>query len=144
MSKMKKKLLILIILVIPNILAELTESLKCYSCNSNFQKCGDEKSNFDSNLHEATYCSGYCVKIVTKPGDFIIRTCTTFLKNLTISNPTPQECYLSTYSDPNIPALLNNPAYYCFCNDKVGCNQAFRISCSFLILFLLIFGTLLD
>jgi hypothetical protein len=140
---MKLRLFILIILVVPSVLAELKESLRCYSCNSNHQKCGDERSNFDANLHQATYCSGYCVKIVTKPGDFLMRTCTTFLNNLTISNPNAQECYLSTYSDPNVPALLNNPAYYCFCNDKIGCNQAFKTKTSILVIFLLIFRILI-
>lgn len=41
--------------------------MKCYVCNSNYQKCGDN-INFDKSVQTASYCYGRCVKIVVYPG----------------------------------------------------------------------------
>lgn len=106
------------------------EQLKCYVCNSQFQNCGFG-TNFDGRKHSLTYCSGYCMKITLSPGDFVIRTCSTLFNSLTtrtnISSiiPEPQQCYISSFT--NIGNAETVPAYYCYCNDQGGCNQATRL-----------------
>ncbi len=64
--------------------------------------------------------------------DFVIRTCSTLMNslttptNLSIINPTPGECHIDVYTDQLNSVTV--PAYYCYCNDKTGCNQAAKTS----------------
>lgn len=104
------------------------QPFKCYVCNSNFKRCGG--TNFDPSVQKTSLCYGDCVKISVSPGDFIIRSCSTFnqnsryIKNLTLAeNFVSNQCYLAKYEDPsNLGAIRE--AYVCYCNDKTGCNNS--------------------
>ncbi len=105
------------------------DPLKCYSCNSNYQKCSFE--NFDKGIHQSNFCYGRCIKMNIYPGDFTIRTCSTFLDNSIlwynstkkISSLLSQQCYISNILDPK--SLSLKLSYICICNDKQGCNFTF-------------------
>ena len=76
---------------------------------------------------------------------FIIRTCTTLLGSLTMSainltndeTTRPQQCYAGTFTDPiaNVP----QSAYFCYCNDKSGCNSSKKLLSNRYTLILLLF-----
>lgn len=107
--------------------AETSDPLTCYSCNSNYQKCSFE--NFDKGIHRSTYCYGRCIKMNIYPGDFTIRTCSTFLDNSIIwSNSTKkvssfssQQCYISNIYDQKSSSIKQS--YICICSDRQGCNH---------------------
>ncbi|CAF0939821.1 unnamed protein product [Brachionus calyciflorus] len=118
--------LILIFSLITKIFSQTP--LKCYVCNSNYRKCGDS-SNFDSTIQSPSYCYGNCLKISVSPGDFIIRSCSTFIENsYLLQNLTTEktlntnQCYIGKYLDPINQS--SREAYICLCNDKAGCNRS--------------------
>lgn len=43
-----------------------------------------------------------------------------------------QQCYLSTYQDPI--SSVEKDSYICFCDDKIGCNSAIKLSKSIFLL----------
>ena len=106
-------------------------SLQCYVCNSDYQKCGTT-DNFDGSIRAPSFCYGYCFKIVLFPGDFVIRGCSSLLNtipnisNITKTKPNAQQCYLDSFND-GFSATVP-PAYYCFCDDKDGCNLAYNLT----------------
>ncbi len=55
--------------------------------------------------------------------------------NLSIVNPNPGECYIDVFTDQH--NLTPVPAYYCYCNDKKGCNQATFASQNVVLVYLL-------
>ncbi len=112
------------------------DPLKCYSCNSQYQRCGID--NFDSSVYSASYCYGTCLKINVNPGNFIIRACSTFLENslfwsnssVALSTYSPQQCYIANVFDLQSSSIKSS--YICVCNDKNGCNFGTRKKSSYL------------
>jgi hypothetical protein len=66
------------------------------------------------------------------PGDFTIRTCSTFLDNSILwKNSTKKvqeysnQCYISNILDPN--SLSPKSSYICICDDRQGCNSTLSV-----------------
>ncbi|RNA10830.1 hypothetical protein BpHYR1_007810 [Brachionus plicatilis] len=127
--KLNRHIIRIFLILVPNSIKNVycQQPLKCYICNSYHKQC--DETNFDPVIQKTSFCYGDCMKISVSPGEFIIRSCSTFnensrfIKNLTLAEGfVTNQCYLAKYEDPS--NLSIREAYVCYCNDRTGCNNS--------------------